>query len=99
MRKVVESYEAIDSVEFHTETCTKTRRSETVYNYKLLMRKEIWRSVLIWKMVKKYSKKDLKVIEKTVRRIFSGNERIVAADSRSCASVVIEWVREAADLI
>ena len=48
---------------------------------------------------KKYSKKDLQVIEKTVRRIFSGNERIVAADSRSSASVVIEWVREAADLI
>ena len=45
----------------------------------------------------KYSKKDLRVIEKAVRRIFSGNERMLAADSRSSASIVIEWVREAAD--
>ena len=48
-------------------------------------------------MVKNIQKKVLKVIEKAVRRIFSGNERIVAADSRSSASVVIGWVREAAD--
>ena len=74
------------------------RGSQRVYNYELLMREERHLALgFNLENGKKYSKKDLQVIEKTVRRIFSENEKIVAADSRSSASVVIEWVCEAAD--
>ena len=98
VKKVVKSYEGVDTVEFHRETYNKTRGSQRIYNYELLIREERHFALgFNLENDQKYSKKDLKVIEKAVRRIFSGNERLVAEDSRSSASVVIEWVREAAD--
>ena len=64
VRKVVQSYEGVDSVEFHRETYNKTRGSQRVYNYEILMRDE--RHLALGFNLgngQKYSKKDLKVIE------------------------------------
>ena len=45
----------------------------------------------------KYSRKHLQLIEKSLRKMFSGNERLLLPDSASSASSTLEWVREAAD--